>query len=79
MCLSCMKFQRDPNPNAITLEGATPLEGTRAFWQLKTAPRGGGALKRNAGVMYPILSHQPAPPPARVGKGAAGQMQGGGA
>lgn len=45
MCLSCMKFQRDPNPNAITLEGATPLEGTRAFWQLKTAPRGGGRSK----------------------------------
>lgn len=39
----CLK---DPNPNALTLGGATPLEGTGAFWQLrKLEPQRGGTHK----------------------------------
>ncbi|EGV94415.1 hypothetical protein I79_017060 [Cricetulus griseus] len=39
----CLK---DPNPNALTLGGATPLEGARAFWQLRELePQRGGTHK----------------------------------
>lgn len=49
-CLSgCLK---DPNPNALTLAGATPLEGTKAFWQLRgLEPRREAGLKRERWCM----------------------------
>lgn len=45
--------QKDSNPNAVTLEGVTPLEGTGAFWQLRTRePWRQSDLRKKCWCMY---------------------------
>lgn len=61
-CLSeSLKFlQKDPNPNAVTLEGATPLQGTGGIWGFENtrAPEIRGPPKGMlVHVFYLLQSH----------------------
>lgn len=68
-------LQKGPNPNAITLEGATPLQGTGGMLasENRRAPEMRG-LKKECWHMlkqftyFNFISDQPGPPPARIRK-----------